>query len=379
MTRLALTAFSFALTACGVDTPHNPDGDVALDVDTSSPDTAPDTPVDGEVTPTSSFERLVARYDVLSTIAGKGAVRDLGNEWSPSFEGGPATAAELSRPHMAMADSLGRVFIADKEAHAIRRVDLDGTIHTVAGTGEVGDDGDGPGLATAMRLVDPNGLHVTSRDVVFIVDLGNGKIRRLVGDTMTTFITVPGGLDTGRGLWVSDDETRAYIASGDRVFEWNAGVGLKTLATGFVSLGNLTVSPAGALCVTDRGGHLVYRLSPSGTKTVIAGNGTTTGGGDGALATDSGLDEPRAIAFTDDGGFFVGTHEGNQLWWVAPEGTLHLFLDGGDNHAHGGDGRYFRSPGKKVSEVRSVALDRAGNVLVVENDYGYVRKVAVRP
>jgi hypothetical protein len=364
------------LGACGDSTSTRPDTDDTDDTDT--PDTT-DTDTDmPEVPSETSFERLVARYDVLWTLAGKGAVRDQGNEWSATYEGGPATQAELSRPHTAMADSLGRVFITDKEAHAIRRVDPDGRIFTVAGTGIPGDDGDGPALATAMRLTDPNGLHITANDIVFILDQGNGKVRRLGGDTMSTFITIAEGIAVGRGLWVSDDEQEAFIAAGDKVLRWRSGQGLSLFASGFVELGNLTVDTSGALVVTDRMGHSVYRLSASGSRTRIAGNGTTTGGGDGALATNTGLEEPRAIAFTDDGGFFVGTHEGNQLWWVAPEGTIHLFLDGGDNHAHSGDGRYFRSPGKKVSEVRAVSLDRAGNVLVVENDFGYVRKVALR-
>lgn len=365
------------LAACGDSSSAPSDTSDTDTPDTDTPDDAPDTDTPDVPTQTS-FERLVARYDVLWTLAGKGAVRDQGNEWSPTFEGGPATQAELSRPHTAIADSLGRVFITDKEAHAIRRVDPDGRIFTVAGTGLPGDDGDGPGLATAMRLTDPNGLHLTGRDVVFILDQGNGKVRRLGGDTMTTFITIAEGIAVGRGLWVSDDEQEAFIAAGDKVLRWRAGVGLSVFASGFTELGNLGVDPDGALVVTDRMAHSVYRLSASGARTRIAGNGTPTGGGDGAMATDTGLEEPRALAFTDDGGFFVGTHEGNQLWWVAPEGTIHLFLDGGDDHAHSGDGRYFRSPGKKVSEVRAVALDRAGNVLVVENDFGYVRKVALR-
>lgn len=375
---LPFFAVAFVLLAACGDSTSTPTDTGVPDTGDTGDTTIPDTPDVPDVPTQTSFERLVARYDILWTIAGKGAVRDLGNEWSASFEAGPATQAELSRPHTAMADSLGRVFITDKEAHAIRRVDPDGRIFTVAGTGEPGDDGDGPALATAMRLTDPNGLHVTSNDVVFVLDQGNGKVRRLANDTMTTFITIAEGVAVGRGLWVSDDEQEAFIAAGDKVLRWRAGVGSSVFSSGFTELGNLTVDPDGALVVTDRMAHAVYRLSSSGARTRIAGNGTTAGGGDGALATETGLEEPRAIAFTDDGGFFVGTHEGNQLWWVAPEGTIHLFLDGGDNHAHSGDGRYFRSPGKKVSEVRAVALDRAGNVLVVENDFGYVRKVALR-
>ena len=118
---------------------------------------------------------------------------------------------------MAMADRDERIFIADKEAHAVRRVDPDGRIITVAGTGEAGDDGDLPGPASLRRLSDPNGLYVLDGDGaygVFILDYGNGKVRKLARDgTLTTFITVPGGIVSGRGLWVAPDEASAFIAS----------------------------------------------------------------------------------------------------------------------------------------------------------------------
>ena len=39
----------------------------------------------------------------------------------------------------------------------------------------------------------------------------------------------------------------------------------------------------------------------------------------------------------------------------------------------------FPSPGPKVSEVRAVTLDRQGNLLVTENDFGYVRIVRRLP
>ena len=34
-----------------------------------------------------------------------------------------------------------------------------------------------------------------------------------------------------------------------------------------------------------------------------------------------------------------------------------------------------RAPGPKVSEVRSVTMDAEGNILITENDAGYVRKI----
>jgi len=355
------------------------DGDVGPDAETR--EVEGEVEVDPDAGPTTGWALVVASYERLETVAGRGAQRDEGNEWRAEYEGGPATAAELSRPHIAMADGEGRIFIADKEAHAVRRVDVDGRIHTVAGTGLAGDDGDAPGPGAARRLSDPNGLYVLGSDVVHVLDTGNGKVRRLSPDgTLTTFITVPGGIATGRGLWVAEDESSAFIASGDRVLRWDGG-GVRVYAAGFSDLGNLVVAPDGDLIVTDRGAHRVYRVDAAGQRTPIAGNGTTSGGGDGASALASGLEEPRAVWFLPEdvgGGYLVGTHEGNQVWYVDPQSVLHLFLDGGDGHAHSGDGQHFRTPGEKVSEVRAITVTPNGDVLVTENDYGYVRRVLRR-
>ena len=84
------------------------------------------------------FTNFTRAYGVLTTIAGLGGPQDV-NNWRPEYEGGPATAAVLSGPHMAMADRAGFIYIADKDAHAIRKILHDGTIVTVAGTSAPGN------------------------------------------------------------------------------------------------------------------------------------------------------------------------------------------------------------------------------------------------
>ena len=87
----------------------------------------------------SQFEEFTAKYNILSTIAGKGEMDANGiNEWLAEYEGGLAINAELSRPHFAMADSLGNIYIADKESHAIRKISPNGIITTVAGKNSAG-------------------------------------------------------------------------------------------------------------------------------------------------------------------------------------------------------------------------------------------------
>mgnify|MGYP000330001900 CR=1 FL=1 len=59
---------------------------------------------------TAQFDELCSEYDILTTIAGKGDFDNRGiNGWLQEYEGGPATEAELSRPHMAMADAAGNI------------------------------------------------------------------------------------------------------------------------------------------------------------------------------------------------------------------------------------------------------------------------------
>ena len=91
----------------------------------------------------------------MRTLAGAGATDRRTDEWRAELEGGPASAAELSRPHMAMADDADNVYIADKEAHAIRRVDGAGRITTVAGTGRPGPLDDTPGPPRPARSMTP--------------------------------------------------------------------------------------------------------------------------------------------------------------------------------------------------------------------------------
>jgi hypothetical protein len=325
----------------------------------------------------AQFETLSQSYNLLSTIAGKGGSGDGDvNEWDSTAEGKPAVEAVLSGPHFAMADSAGNVYIADKNAHAIRKVDVHGIITTVAGTNRSGDGADGRAVEQALNF--PNGLWVNKKGEYYILDLGNNKVRKVdMAGNMTTLFRDSAGISIGRGLWVNSTEDTVWYVGGTAVKMWTAAGGIVTWADGFMSPGNIVQDRNGFVVVTDRSGHRVYRIDSQGTKTVIAGNGTTGGGGDGSPALETGFDEVRGVWFLDDNSYFLATHEGSQVWHIDNQGIAHLFLNGknGDDN-HSGDGENYRTQGFKVSEVRSVTVDYRGNVLIVENDRGFVRKIA---
>src|SRR6185503_13563885 len=80
----------------------------------------------------------------ISTIAGTGV---------PGFsgDGGPAASARINDPYGIVRGPDGALWFCEHNGHRIRRIAPDGTITTVAGTGQRAYTGDG-GPATAATL-----------------------------------------------------------------------------------------------------------------------------------------------------------------------------------------------------------------------------------
>jgi serine/threonine-protein kinase len=97
-----------------------------------------------------------------------------------------ATDAALHGPQAVAVHPDGTLYIADTGNNRIRHVGTDGTITTVAGTGEHGDHGDG-GPATNPGLTTPQGIAFAPDDTLYIADTGNDRLRRIaLNGTITT-------------------------------------------------------------------------------------------------------------------------------------------------------------------------------------------------
>lgn len=113
--------------------------------------------------------RHVSPERQISTLAGKGQAG-----WSG--DGDQAQAARLNAPFALACDRRRNVYIADRNNHCVRRVQPDGLIDTLAGTGEPGFNGDGQ-PATAIALNMPFGLALDACDGLYIADTFNHRIR----------------------------------------------------------------------------------------------------------------------------------------------------------------------------------------------------------
>ena len=107
-----------------------------------------------------------------------------------SGDEGPCGEAGLYLPLDVAFDSQNNLFICDSGSNRIRRVDREtGIITTVVGTGQHGFNGDGPALE--VNLTWPAAIAFDRDDVMYIADTQAHKVRRF--DARTGMVTTVAG------------------------------------------------------------------------------------------------------------------------------------------------------------------------------------------
>jgi DNA-binding beta-propeller fold protein YncE len=118
------------------------------------------------------IRKVHLKTGIVSTVAGNG------KKGVPE-DGAVATNAPLVDPRAVAVDSTGAIFILDRSGHALRFVDPNGKIWTLAGDGQKGFTGDG-GDARPARLNGPKHLCVDREGSILIADTENHVIRKFI-------------------------------------------------------------------------------------------------------------------------------------------------------------------------------------------------------
>ncbi len=132
-----------------------------------------------------------------------GLVTTLAGGDAAGFEDAQGASAKFSMPSGLTLDTAGRLLVADEGNHRIRRIGLDGTVTTLAGSGvegEINSPASGTGLipATATRFASPNGIATNGGEEFWVTGGGAmASIRKIVPGSVQT-VTVAGP-ETGSG------------------------------------------------------------------------------------------------------------------------------------------------------------------------------------
>ncbi|MEA2677519.1 MAG: hypothetical protein QOJ81_1660 [Chloroflexota bacterium] len=339
----AIMGFVFALVAACSNGPAMTSSPGAPPTDAR---TAPPTNV-AAATPGATIEPT-AEGLVANVIAGTG-------EAGYSGDGGPATGAHLNYPTDMAVDAEGNLYIADTKNNVIRRIDSDGIIQTVVGTGEAGFAGDG-GQARQALLNQPSDVTFRPDGAMYLVDQNNGRVRRVDPDGTISTIVGDGGEhsagDGGSAIEATleapsdiafDEDGVLYISESVRIRRVDLHGTIETFAGGGAGSGDggpatqaqlggpsgIEFGPDGDLYIADFLACRIRAVSADGFIRNISGPGIFLPGiaceslGDGGRASDAAINRPPDLSVTSDGTLYVLEHFGPSLLRrIDPSGAI---------------------------------------------------------
>ena len=291
---------------------------------------------------------IVAATGVINTVAGTPGACNY------SGDGGPATSAHISFPQGVALDGLGNLYIADIGNSLVRRVVLStGTITTYAGIPGSAGFPTNNALATSSLLIAPVAVAADSSGNLFIADENNNVVCRV--DATSKILTIVAG--TGAFGYSGDDgpATSATMRAPD-------GVAVD-------SAGNIYISDSESAVIRE----VFSPTNPSSPNdiTTIVGNGTFGFNGDGA-ATSIELTNPAGI-FVDPptGNLWIADYWSNRVrMYNATSKTITTVVGNGAV----GDGGLATSA--SLYYPRNPALDSSGNLFFVDAQNNRIREVS---
>eukprot|EP01012_Entosiphon_sulcatum_P051831 TRINITY_DN7118_c0_g1_i1.p1 TRINITY_DN7118_c0_g1~~TRINITY_DN7118_c0_g1_i1.p1 ORF type:complete len:2111 (+),score=215.11 TRINITY_DN7118_c0_g1_i1:17-6349(+) len=198
---------------------------------------------------------------------------------------GLGAAARFNYPYGLVIDSFGTIYVSDTFNHMIRRVALNGTVSTMAGTAGVRGTTDGTGAGA--RFAYPTGIAVDAQAFVYVADSQNGTIRKInQGNTVTTYAGTPGSFGTADGAALT-------------VARFNQPNGVAVDSTGVVY-------------VADTFSHTIRRITTAGEVGTLAGLAGSVGATDGT-GSAARFNQPNGIAVDTAGNVYIADSQNRTI------------------------------------------------------------------
>jgi sugar lactone lactonase YvrE len=295
----------------------------------------------------SNTIRKINTANTISTVAGTFVGFNVVDPHPYAGDGGLAYASHLNVPLAVAVDASGNIYISDTGNNVIRKVDANGEINTIIGTGEQGSSGDnGPALAASIH--DPNGIAVDASRNIYFADTDNHTIRKVT--TSGQISTIAG--TTGQAGYTGDNGDAASAK--------------------LDSPNGIAIANDGTIYFSDHN-SVIRRISTSGKITTIAGTGEEGYSGDGGKAINAMLLAPKAIAITSDGSLLVADSGNNRIRKIARETGIIETIAGTGEAGHAGDGG--QAVNATLSNPQGLAIASNGYIYVAESGSSVIRLI----
>ncbi len=261
---------------------------------------------------------------------------------------GPAIKALLHFPSDVDFDSTGNLYISDRSNNRIRKVDVNGTITTVAGLGKAGFGGDF-GLAEDALLKYPFGICLDGEGNLLIADRGNNRVRKVDRRGIITTIAGNSTHSFGGDYGPANQSSLAYPT-------------------------DVVVDSAGIIYIADRNNNRIRKVDQLGVITTFMGFSEKEFNGDNEIVAETTLHLPFALALYGEDRLLVADRNHFRVRRVDLKGYRVETVAGNGKSFFRGDGG--PGGGATLDAPSGIVVDSRENVLFADRLHQRVRKVA---
>jgi len=293
---------------------------------------------------------LVPALITLATLSATAARIELVAGGGQRQSEGPAKQIQLREPYGIGFDSRDIAYIVEMgQGNRLWRMDKSGHAEVVGGTGDKGHGGDnGPALKATFNGV--HNLAIAPNDDIYLADTWNNRIRKLAG---------------------SDLQTTTVAGTGEKGFSGDGGPATKAKLGGIYCA---TLDFKGErLYLADLHIRRVRYLDlRTGTIHTFAGNGKKARPQEGAVAKNSPLFDPRAVAADRQGNVYILERGGHALRVVRPDGRIYTVVNAAGKKGATGDGG--PAIDATMNGPKHICIDLDDNVIIADAENHLIRR-----
>jgi sugar lactone lactonase YvrE len=286
--------------------------------------------------------RKIDQRGIITTIAGDGT-HSFGGDY------GPANQSSLAFPTDVTVDSLGTVYIADRNNNRVRKIDRLGVITTLMGLSQTEFNGDNE-ISAETTLHLPFALALNGEDRLLVVDRNHFRVRE---------------------VRLQSNQVETVAGNGTFLFRGDGGPG------GGATLeapSGIAVDSKGNVLFADRLHQRIRRVGGNGIIETVIGNGKQGNEGNGRPGIEATLHLPEVLVMDREDNIYLTQRSGN-AWIIRKsnaEGIITHFAGNGRQGNTGDGGPAIEASFHTISDI---AADGSGNIFIADSINRNIRKI----